>query len=103
MPVGEPALYVGHCTWAASDEGEDVIGIYRVADIDGIGPVKLNKPVSVVSGRINQESLDTLYFQYNEKFIMDELRVGPTYESVLLGTVATSPMVHSKVKAVPEQ
>jgi len=31
--------------------------------------------------------LNTLYFEYNERFYLDEIRIGPTYESVLLGTV----------------
>ena len=56
-------------------------------DITRRGPVLLEKPISVTSKAINQESLNTLYFEYNERFYLDEIRIGPTYESVLLGTV----------------
>ncbi len=96
MPVGQPALYVGRCAWGATDDDEDTVEVYRVADVPGIGPVMLKSPVSAVTGTVRQQDLDTLYFGYNEKFIIDELRVGPTYESVLLGTVALSEVAGSK-------
>lgn len=87
FPPDRPHLVVGHCQWGKTDDTPDTVTIYRVLDITRRGPVLLEKPISVTSKAINQESLNTLYFEYNERFYLDEIRIGPTYESVLLGTV----------------
>lgn len=90
MPAEKPHMVLGHCVWGASDRVPDVVEIYRVLDIAGQGPVLLKQPVSVLSAVVDQKRLDTLYFEYWGEFYLDEIRVGPTYESVLLGTVALS-------------
>jgi hypothetical protein len=81
---------VGRCVWGKSKNVDDVVEIYRLIDIPNQDPILLKKPVSVMNGRIDQEKLDTMYFNYNGNLKLDELRMGPTYESVLLGTVPLS-------------
>jgi len=85
-----PHLIVGRCVWGKSKNVDDVVEIYRLIDIPNQDPILLKKPVSVMNGRIDQEKLDTMYFNYNGNLKLDELRMGPTYESVLLGTVPLS-------------
>jgi hypothetical protein len=87
FPPDKPHLVVGHCQWGATDDTPDTVTIYRVLDITRRGPVLLEKPISVMSKTVNQSTLNTLYFEYNDRFYLDEIRIGPTYESVLLGTV----------------
>jgi len=69
---------------------DDSIEIYRVMDIKKMSPVKLKTPISIQKGKIDQSLLNALYFQYSEKFLIDEIRVGPSYESVLMGTISPS-------------
>jgi hypothetical protein len=85
-----PHLVVGHCKWGGTSEEPDTVEIYRVLDIKRLGPTLLEKPISTATSPISQEQLDTLYFEANERFYLDEIRIGPTYESVLAGTSETS-------------
>jgi len=93
MPAEKPHMVLGHCVWGASDRVPDVVEIYRVLDIAGRGPVLLKQPVSVLSAVVDQKRLDTLYFEYWGDFCLDEIRVGATYHSVLVGTSVYSPTV----------
>lgn len=86
FPVHAPHLIVGKVSWSADPEGDDTVEIYRVLNIEKLGPVKLEEPVSTQRGKVDQSRLNTLYFNYKDKFLLDEIRVGPTYKSVLLGT-----------------
>ena len=87
MPDDDPHLIVGKVIWGKSPDAEDSVEIYRVMNIKKIGPVKLKTPISVQKGQLDQSHLDTLYIQYSERFMIDEIRVGPSYESVLMGTI----------------
>lgn len=87
LPADKPNLLVGRCRWGKDGDSPDTVELYRVLDVPGKGPVLLKKPISTVTGLVDQASLDTLYFEYNEHFLLDEIRIGPSYESVLLGTV----------------
>lgn len=88
--IDEPHLIVGHCQWGKTEEEPDTVTIYRVLDIPTKGPVLLEEPISVYSAPVSQQDLDSIYFDYGEYFYLDEIRVGPTYASVLLGTRSMS-------------
>lgn len=90
FPAEQPHLIVGHCKWGGTSDEPDTVAIYRVLDIKRLGPTLLEKPISTARSQISQKDLDTLYFEVNERFYLDEIRIGPTYESVLLGTSGTS-------------
>ena len=88
FPDDEANLLVVHCKWSEEAGGDDVIKLYRVIDIPKFGPTLIKKPVSITKGDLSQELLDSLYFHYSERFSLDEIRVGPTFRSVLIGTKA---------------
>ena len=90
FPSGMPLLFVGHCVWGKADAEPDTMELYRVLDIDEEKPMLLKKPISVITGTIDQSQVDSLYIGLCRQLQMDEIRVGPTYESVLLGTTAIS-------------
>ena len=48
----------------------------------------LPAPTSVLTANVNQAVFDTLTFSRGHNVFLDELRVGPTYQSVIQGTVA---------------
>lgn len=86
-------LIVGRITWSddvlyASEPGEpevknpDVIEIFQPAS-------SLNfpgTPISTLKVDVDQSTYDTLTFCYGDKPLLDEIRFGPTYASVVLGT-----------------
>ena len=88
MPPLVPHVFVGHCAWGVSDIDMDVVEIYRIVDVPGRGPVFLKEPISTFAGIVPQQEIDTLYFKSKDAYSMDEFRVGPTLQSVMLGTVA---------------
>ena len=63
--------------------------IYQVIEDRNKQLVRLKKPISTYSDVIDQSQLDTLYIRYSGGFLFDEVRVGPAYESVILGTVTS--------------
>jgi hypothetical protein len=84
----QPVLLVGKCSWGATPKDMDTVSIYRVSDGPDGQPILIPGPLSQVSELVDQEKLDTLYFSYGGPCLFDEMRVGPTYNSVLMGTVA---------------
>ena len=89
FPARTPLLFVGHCIWGAGPDKPDTVEIYRVIEDHRKQLVRLKKPVSTCSAVVDQEKLNTLYITYRGGFLLDEIRVGPTYESAILGTVST--------------
>jgi hypothetical protein len=87
LPALVPHVLVGRCLWGKTDIDMDTVDIYRVVDVPGREPVMLKDPVSTFTGIVPQQELDTLYFKTKTTYSMDECRVGPTFESVLLGTM----------------
>jgi len=87
FPKETPHLVVGHCIWGETDKAPDTIKIYRVFDAPGMGPVLLKEPISVMKGFVQQADLNGIHLKGRE-VIFDEIRVGPTYHSVLMGTKA---------------
>jgi hypothetical protein len=87
MPSEKPHLIVGRAQWGKTSEDEDTVEIFRVIDLEKFGPTLLKNPVSIQKGKIDQSLLDSIYFVYSEKFVIDEIRVGVNFKSVLLGTI----------------
>ncbi|BCX49354.1 hypothetical protein HAHE_32620 [Haloferula helveola] len=77
---GAHALYVGKIVWGAT---EDVIELYQPDTDLNLGPV-----ISTLTVSVDQSTYDTLTWSRGEQVLMDEIRFGATYESVLFGTVA---------------
>jgi hypothetical protein len=75
-------LIVGRITWAADPRQPDMIEIF--------GPMSDLKlpasPVSTLSAVVDQSTFDTLSFSRAGNVLLDEIRFGPSFESVLAGT-----------------
>lgn len=88
---GGYGLVVGRVTWAADPTKSDIIEIF--------GPMEdlelPENPVSVLEATVDQTTFDTLTFDKSGTCVLDEIRFGPSYQSVLAGTV---PMVAKTTK-----
>ena len=74
-------LVVAKITWGASS---DTIEIYLPKE-DMVLP---DTPSSVLTLNVDQSAFDTLTFSRNGVPLLDEIRIGASYHSVLQGTVA---------------
>ncbi|PXA04411.1 hypothetical protein DDZ13_07725 [Coraliomargarita sinensis] len=84
-----PHMIVGHFTWGKSGADPDKMEIHRVYDAPIYGPMLLETPVCVVEEAFDQSALDTLYLFVDgvTAETADEIRIGPTLSSVMVGTV----------------
>ncbi|MDX1679361.1 MAG: DUF6288 domain-containing protein [Akkermansiaceae bacterium] len=83
IPEGGHGLVVGRITWATDPQQEDVIEIFGP-----MSDLKLpSEPVSMLRTIVDQSDFDTLTFCKGGHVLLDEIRFGPSYESVLAGTV----------------
>ena len=71
--------------WGKTDEDLDTVEIYRVFEAPGMGPMVLEKPVGVMQEMIPQADLHSFYMTDTTE-ALDEIRIGKTLHSVLLGT-----------------
>ncbi|HSH16843.1 MAG TPA: Ig-like domain-containing protein, partial [Verrucomicrobiae bacterium] len=77
-------LIVGKIVWGAAS---DTIEIYQPS-----GSLFLpSTPVSTLTANVDQSTYDTITFARGNAVMLDEIRFGATYQSVLQGTVAMSP------------
>jgi hypothetical protein len=91
-----PDMVVGRCVWGKTDEDPDTLEVYRVFNAPGYDIVFPKKPVSVVKGAIPQEMIKAIVInQGSFESPLDEIRVGPTRHSVMVGT---KPLTASAVK-----
>ena len=90
MYEDRPNMIVGRCIWGKTPEEPDTIEIYRVFDAPGFGPLLVEKPAAVATGKVNQKAL--LRLHYNGASNLDEIRIGPTLHSVMAGT---KPLAHN--------
>ena len=79
-----PDMIIGCCTWGKTETDPDTLEIYRVFDAPEFGPLILEKPAAVAEGTIPQETIRNLYLHAGS--MVDEIRLGPTLHSVMLGT-----------------
>jgi hypothetical protein len=81
-----PHMIVGRCVWGRTDKDPDTVEVFRVFDAPGYGIVLLEDPVSVVKGVIPQEKIDSIGLYADGTAPVDEIRIGPTLHSVMVGT-----------------
>ncbi len=81
-----PDMVVGRCVWGETDEDPDTVEVYRVFNAPGYGVVFPEKPVSVIKGSIPQEMIKAIVINQSHEAPLDEIRVGPTRHSVMVGT-----------------
>ncbi|MDT8390343.1 MAG: DUF6288 domain-containing protein [Lentisphaeria bacterium] len=85
FPEG-PSMVVCRCIWGQTDKEPDTVEVYRVFNAKGYGIVIPQEPVSTVKGIIPQEMINAIVLNMSVEAPLDEIRVGPTMNSVLLGT-----------------
>ncbi|MBN2446408.1 MAG: HEAT repeat domain-containing protein, partial [Phycisphaerae bacterium] len=91
-PYDTPHMIVGHCIWGATPQDADTVEIYRVMEVQAGGqPLLVTPAVSTITAAVPQADIGRLYFKTTSGHMLDEIRVGPTYESVMQGTVALTP------------
>jgi autotransporter-associated beta strand protein len=74
--AGQSGLIVGKITWGAAS---DTIEIYNVGT-DLILPAT---PISTLTTSVNQAAFDTITWARGDKVLMDEIRFGGSYKSVI--------------------
>jgi len=85
FPPEVPHMIIGRCKWGKTDKDPDSLEIYRVFDAPGIGPLVLEEPVCVMKEVVDQANLNSVYMN-DTAGALDEIRIGPTLHSVMLGT-----------------
>jgi hypothetical protein len=81
IKLGEAGIIVAKIKWG---KDLDVMEVY-IPQAD----MTLPKPISTLHTKVDQSTFDTMIIRGS--VILDEIRMGPTLESVLLGTVPMSP------------
>ena len=85
-----PNMIIGHCAWGKTDGDPDTLKIFRVFIAPGYGPMVLKNPACVLEEVIPQEKLNSVFLEFGADNAVDEIRIGPSLNSVFLGT---KPMV----------
>lgn len=78
---GTHGLLVGKITWGADS---DTIELYQ----PGTNMILPDAPISSLTTDVDQATFDTITWARGDKVVMDEIRFGATYHSVLLGNAA---------------
>jgi hypothetical protein len=86
FPKTQASMIVGKCVWGKSDSDPDTLTIHRVYDSPGFGPLFLENPVSVLEQVIPQQTINSIYLNIDSGKMLDEIRIGPTLNSVMMGT-----------------
>ena len=86
FPEGEPTMIVGRCVWGQSDDEKDRMEIYRTFNAPVFGPLLVEEPVCVLEEVIDQKSINAIRLEMGDKRAVDEIRIGPSLHSVLMGT-----------------
>ena len=81
-----PYMFIGRCIWSKTDTEPDTVELYRVYDSPVFGPIVLKKPAAVMQEVIPQKDIDTIFINGNGS--LDEIRIGKTLHSVMIGTKA---------------
>lgn len=99
IPQFVPELVVVKIIWGKTPEDKDTVEVYRVINVKKLGPTLLEKPVAIQKGIVDQSKLDTFFYRGGGDLPIDEIRIGPTYESVLLGNLS----VKKEAPTIPEK
>ena len=81
-----PDMIIMRCVWGKTEKDPDTLEIYRVFDAPGFGPLVLKKPACVLQEIIPQEKINTVSMGFSQNRAVDEIRIGPTLHSVMVGT-----------------
>jgi len=81
-----PDMIIGRCRWGKTATGPDLVEIFRVYDAPVSGPILIENPVAVLREVIDQQSIDQVRIHLRSEGGVDELRIGPTLNSVMIGT-----------------
>jgi hypothetical protein len=99
LAVGQTRLIVAKITWGATS---DTIETYEPDSTLALG-----QPASTLTVNVNHSTFDTLTFARGEATLLDEIRFGPTYQSVLTGNTAmltdTTPPTPASAFLMPPQ
>ena len=79
-------MIVGHCLWGRTDDEPDTVSIYRVYNAPVFGPMLIDEPAIVMREPVDQQKVDSIILNLSEKRAMDEIRIGTSAASVMLGT-----------------
>ena len=82
----KPNMIVGRFAWGKTDLDLDKLEIYRVFVAPEFGPMVLEKPACVLEDVIPQEKISSVYLDMGSEQTADEIRIGSTQHSVMLGT-----------------
>jgi len=80
LKEGEGGILVAKMKWG---KDQDIVDVYVLR-----ADMTLPKPISILRTKVDQSSFDTIMIRGS--VMLDEIRMGPTLESVLLGTVPMS-------------
>ena len=86
FPDTEPSMIIGRCVWGKTDKDIDTLTIHRVFDAPRFGPLFLQKPVCALESVIDQQTLNSVHLYIDTNKELDEIRIGPTRNSVMMGT-----------------
>ena len=86
FPAGKPNMIIGRFVWGKTDEDPDKLTIHRVYDAPGFGPLFLENPVCELEQTVAQQTLDSIFLSLDTGIKLDEIRIGPTLNSVMMGT-----------------
>jgi alpha-tubulin suppressor-like RCC1 family protein len=86
FPETKASMIVGRCVWGKTEKDSDTLTIHRVFDAPGFVPMFLEKPVCTMEEIIAQQTLNAIgLYIYSDK-VLDEIRIGPTLNSVMVRT-----------------
>lgn len=77
-------MIIGHCVWGKAYKDLDTLELYRVLDASEFGPLVLKEPVCAFTEVISQEKISTI--NLHAEVAVDEIRIGPTLNSLMVGT-----------------
>jgi hypothetical protein len=86
FPDTHASMIVGRCVWGKTDKDPDRLTIHRVYDAPGFGPMLLEKPACILEEVIAQQTLNSVFLNIDSGAALDEIRIGPTLNSVMVGT-----------------
>jgi len=84
--VEGPNMIIGHCVWGQTDEDLDTVKLYKVFDSPDYGPLVLETPARIMKAVIPQAKINHIFIKDFEHGAIDEIRIGTTLNSVMLGT-----------------
>ncbi len=87
LPAEQPHMMVGHLHWGRTDDEPDTLKLYRVFNAPVFGPMMLDEPVGVLQETIAQEKLNSVFVEiFDTPRAIDEIRIGTSLSSVMIGT-----------------